>query len=228
MQKFLEDEDEHKELVTEEKLAKRFRHGRNGDHLMGVPFECDICHFRNCNLRDPDWELSKDRFALLCIRRACLDALWSRETSTVSSNLNRLRLDYHDSMDSISMKDPLPVLGRTDICDKVGMKVAMMTLNASTREGKYTTNLQFDSMRRTPTWYANAYGAGENSTKESIFSSDMKKLYATEAPTASKWFPRFMLGAKRRMGVTCRQNEALTVPQLLAMLEVAEGDWQRS
>ena len=132
VQKFLEDKDKHEELVTEEKLAKRFRHGRNGDHLMGVPFECDICHFRNCNLRDPDWELSKDRFALLCIQRACLDALWSRETSTVSSNLNRLRLDYHDSMDSISMKDPLPVLGRTDICDKVGMKVAMMTLNAST------------------------------------------------------------------------------------------------
>ena len=63
---------------------------------------------------------------------------------------------------------------------------------------------------------------------ESIFSSHMKKLYTTEAPTVSKWFPRFMLGAKRRMGVTRRQNEALTVPQLLAMLEVAEEDWQRS
>ena len=25
----------------------RYRCGRNGDHLMGVPFECDLCSFRN-------------------------------------------------------------------------------------------------------------------------------------------------------------------------------------
>jgi hypothetical protein len=25
----------------------RYRFGRNGNHLMGVPFECDLCSFRN-------------------------------------------------------------------------------------------------------------------------------------------------------------------------------------
>ena len=190
MQTSLEDEDEHEDLDTEEKLANKFRHGRNGDHLMGIPFECDICHFRNINYRDPDLECSKDRFDLLIIRGAILDACWSRETSTVSSNLNRLRLDYHDSMDSMSMKDPLPVLGRNDVSDKVGMKAAMMTLNASLREGRYTSNLQYDSMRRTQTWYTNAYEAGENTETKSIFMNDMRKLHASEAPTASKWLPR--------------------------------------
>ena len=195
---------------------------------MGIPFECDLCHFRNCNYRDPDLESSKDRFTLLCIRRATLDACWSRESSTVSSNLNRLRLDYWDSVASISMRNPLPVLGRNDIGDKVGMKPAMMTLNASLREGRYTSNLQYDSMRRTQTWFGNAHEAGESAGTESIFASDMKKLHVTEVPTASRWFPRFMLGAKRRMGVIRRQNEALTVHQILAMLEITEQDWHRS
>ena len=37
-----------------------YRAGRNGDHLMGVPFECDMCHFRNMNKRDPVWEKVED------------------------------------------------------------------------------------------------------------------------------------------------------------------------
>ena len=43
----------------------------------------------------------------------------------------------------------------------------------------------------------------------------LKKLYKSTAPTASRWFSRFMLGGKWRMGVVRRQDEALTVDQLL-------------
>ena len=47
-----------------------------------------------------------------------------------------------------------------------------------------------------------------------------------EAPTASnKRFLRFIMGAKRRMGVIHQQNEALTVHQILEMLEIAVRDW---
>ena len=33
----------------------QYRWGRNGDHLMGVPFECDLCSFQNVAGRDPDF-----------------------------------------------------------------------------------------------------------------------------------------------------------------------------
>ena len=98
-------------------------------------------------------------------------------------------------MSSCSIKDPLPVLGRNDIGDKVGMKAAVMTLNASLRKGRYTSNLQYDSMRRTQTWYTNAYEAGENAGTESIFVNDMKKLHASEAPHCLQMVPQVHVGS---------------------------------
>jgi hypothetical protein len=55
----------------------RFRKARDGDHLM-CPFQCDVCHFRNIQGRSPS-EDHHDKLFMLCIRRANLDALWSRE-----------------------------------------------------------------------------------------------------------------------------------------------------
>jgi hypothetical protein len=50
--------------------------GRDGDHLMGVPFECDLCHFRNekrPNINSPRRRVhspvySKDQFG--CMRQS--------------------------------------------------------------------------------------------------------------------------------------------------------------
>ncbi|KAL7530331.1 hypothetical protein ACHAXR_005038 [Thalassiosira sp. AJA248-18] len=196
VQTYLEEEDENEDLVTEEDLNKRFRKGRNGDFVMGFPFECDLCHFRNVSRRDPNPMDRKDQFTLMCIRRANLDAMWSRETSTVSSNLSRLQQDYRESMHVFSMEDPLPVLGHDDVKDRAGMKCALFTLNASLRTGRYADHLQWDSMRKTPTWYNNAYEAGEEASESAVFAAYDKKMYVSEAPTSSKWFPRFMLGAK--------------------------------
>ena len=126
------------------------------------------------------------------------------------------------------MRELVPVLGRDDISDRVGMGIAITTLNASLRKGKYTNHLQWDTMRKNPTWYTNAFEAGEEFSSGAIFSNQDKKSYESTAPTASRWFTRFMLGAKRRMGVIRRQDEALTVRQLMGILDIAEEDWQAS
>ena len=55
-----------------------------------------------------------------------------------------------------------------------------------------------------------------------IYFSNDKKVYESTANTARRWFSRFMLGAKRRLGVGRRQEEALTVDQLLLIGEIAE------
>ena len=63
-----------------------YRWARNGDHLMGVPFECDLCSFRNVVGWDPDESNQKDEFTLTAIRRVLLDVMWAREPDTVASN----------------------------------------------------------------------------------------------------------------------------------------------
>jgi hypothetical protein len=69
----------------------RFECARNGDNLM-IPFQCDLCHFRNTQKRNPDaMKCAKDALASACIRRANLDGLWSREPSTVSRNASQAR-----------------------------------------------------------------------------------------------------------------------------------------
>ena len=42
-------DDESEDLETEECLNKSFRIARDKYHLMGIPFECDMCQFRNVN-----------------------------------------------------------------------------------------------------------------------------------------------------------------------------------
>ena len=164
----------------------------------------------------------------MCIRRANLDAMWSREPSTVIGNLNRMRLDVGDAVPFMPIKDPIPSLGRDDVSDKMGMRVAILTLHASLRQGRYTNHLQWDSMRKTPTWWANIFEAGEGYGEGALFSAMDKKVYESKSPIGGRWFPRWLLGAKRRMGVIRKQNEALTVPQLLAISNIAETDYQKS
>jgi hypothetical protein len=42
----------------------RYRSGRDGDHLMGVPFECDLCFFWNVCGRQPIFKDKRDQFTL--------------------------------------------------------------------------------------------------------------------------------------------------------------------
>ena len=154
------------------------------------------------------------------------DGLWSRETSTVSGNFRRLRRDYYASDATVSIKNPVPTIGENTVKDRVGMGCSLHTMVAMLQKGLYQDHAQWETCRKTPTWYTNAYEAGEGCGEQAIYSNHDSKVYASTAPTSSRWFPRFMLGAKRRMGVMRKQNEALTVEQLMAICELAEKDWQ--
>ena len=205
--------------------AKDHQRGQNGDHLMGVPFECDLCHFRNVTGRNPNFGNPRDNFLLVSIRRANLDAFWARASSTVAVNLSRLRLDYRSGMVMYDLKDPLPHLGNEVVEDRLGMNAALFTLNASLRPGKYADHLQPDSSRKTRTWYNNAHMAGKGYHTGTLYAKDEKKLHATSSPTAGEWFSRFVLGGKVRTGQTRKQNEAFTSALVLACCEVAELLW---
>ena len=59
------------------------------DHLM-VPFQCELCHFRNVYGREPQEQNFKDKEFFMFARRANLDAFWSQESLTVRNDLKEL------------------------------------------------------------------------------------------------------------------------------------------
>ncbi len=172
----------------ETETARDHRRGQNGDHLMGVPFECDLCHFRNVTGRNPNFADPRDNYTLVLIRQVNLDAMWALASTTVTVNLARLRKDYISGMTVYDLTNPLPLLGNPKVEDRVGMKAALFTLNASLRPGKYTDHLQPDSTRKTRSWYNNAHMAGVGYLSATLYAKDEKKLHATSSPTAGERF----------------------------------------
>jgi hypothetical protein len=63
---------------------KRFKLARNGETLL-THFEYELCALRNLHLWEPG-RTQTDILALCVYRQAILDAFWSRERATVSSN----------------------------------------------------------------------------------------------------------------------------------------------
>jgi hypothetical protein len=62
----------------------RYKQGVDGAHLM-IPFQCDLCVYRTLFKRDPTSTVA-DIENLRVIRRMNLDAIWSREPSTITKN----------------------------------------------------------------------------------------------------------------------------------------------
>ena len=84
------EEDELDEL-DDEVEEKKFKHARNGNNFI-VPFQCDLCHFRNIQGRNPGIQPQQDKTLLIGIRRAILDSFWSRATSTVKNNASGVKV----------------------------------------------------------------------------------------------------------------------------------------
>ena len=137
---------------------KRFRVGRNGDNLI-THFQCDLCIFRNIQRRDPVEGKPTDELMLCCIRRANLDSLWSREKSTVSTNLKNVRKACENS-EQVDMSMPFQPLSPMPVDDITGHRAAIHMLLCSLEEGTYSKDYkQFDTIRKMRSLFSNAWGA---------------------------------------------------------------------
>ena len=149
----------------EERLNKRFRIARDRYHLTGIPFECDLCRFRNLKERDPIHVSARDIYTLLCIRRAILDDFWSRYTSMVWGNFRILGRDYFEPAEVLSIIITVPIIVTEEVRDIVGMGCALQTMDTLRIKGKWKDQLQWYSMRRTLTWLNNAWEVGAGSSE---------------------------------------------------------------
>jgi len=117
-----------------------FKVAWNGDHLL-TPFQCDLCCFCNLQSRDPVPSLPKDDLLLCCIRRANLDAVWGRESHTVSATLRGARYMVR-LWEKLDLTPSFLSLGPYPVSDLLGMSMAIAMLMKTLEPGCYHAQYQ--------------------------------------------------------------------------------------
>lgn len=213
-------------MLTAEDLKEddpdRFKLARESDHLM-CPFQCDRCHFVNIQGRIPG-ERHQDTILMDAIRRANLDAFWSRESSTVKANLGEHRRVVRLS-ERLGIQEPYPPRGPYPERDIFGMRLACMSLLRSMDTGVNTETIQFETVRKLRSHFSNFCHATPEGTGAATVSDSRGATFFSMSPSNSYWFRRFMQGMHRRMGDVWIPDRALSLDEMLHMMVILEEDW---
>ena len=207
------------------KVESRFRSARKGD-MVCSPFQCDYCWYVNIHKGEANHWYPDDARKLAYIRRVNLDIMWSREPSTVASTLNSL-IKAKKCSEELNLPIQKIQVGPWPVADTCGFQTAIEMLKHSQGKGKNSSNyIQFDSIRKTRSAYANAY---ESSPKRCLDNRKLKSdkgqlLSFVSGPTDSKLFTMFMLGCEKRMGRFVKQDIGISFEILQAMLDLYDQE----
>jgi len=203
----------------------RFVEGRNGDHLM-VPFQCELCHFRNIYGREPQANNVKDKLFFKYARRANLDCFWSREPPTVRNNLSLLNR-ITKTEDKFGFSSVAPPMGPFPVADVLGMKAAIAILDRSMDKGVYAPRVQWGTFRKTMSAVTNVSQAGVSGLGDSVGAYQRNKMWISTSVSHQFWFSRFMEGIHKRVGEVRRQDEAFTIEIILQVNVNLEREWNK-
>ena len=186
------------------------------------PFECDWCQFWKLKASKPDLEDSADQRMMMFIRRAQLDAFWAREPGTVKGNLSGVQkvLRTQDEFNT----PLLPQLRAwPTYCDH-GMGPAVAILRDSLNPGRHEATVKFASVRSIRTVFTDLTAASAAGTARSmVWSGDHKRrTCSVTSPTASEWFTRFMSGLHNRLGQRTKQDAAISIEVMIALMQKFE------
>ena len=221
MKKTLDDEGN---VIEKDKDVNRFMVGRDGDHLI-TPFQCETCHFRNIQERDPLAGNHKDNYLMEHIRRVSLDAFWGRESSTVKSNLGLVRRAVltEDKMGCVNRI--VPAVGPFPLKDAFGMGAAVAVLDKSMDPGRYEDQVQWATFRKMRSMLTNISQAGIQGLGAAIGASDKNRTWVTQGDTHKFFFVRFSTGIHRRVGEDIRRDEPVTIGQLKEIHRILDKQW---
>jgi hypothetical protein len=203
----------------------RFTCARNGDYLM-TRFQCGTCHFRNIQGRDPQHGDRRDALFLRCIRRATLDAFWSREESTVKGTRGSIRSAMRKA-EMINGGQIFPPLGPLPLRDIDGVGAASFQLLKTLDQGKTEALVQYDTATYITTALASLWEVLVHSKEETVMVKEMHKSYVTSNRVKSQWYERFLSGMHKRMGDSVKQDEAVSIEQMVISMEAFETDWNK-
>lgn len=217
--------DEDGQPLTVDGDGERYKCGRAGDHLMN-PFQCSLCHFRNIQGRNPDLNFAPDRRFMAFVDRANLDAMWSREPATVRNNLREARRADIDYAKEFHIGSFTPEMGPFPLEDSIGMKAAILLLRRSLDKGRYEAYVQPDTFRKAQATLTNVTRASVVGLGDAIGTTERGPMsWVSDGATHTRWFGRFMVGIKRRVGEVTKQDEPISIEVLKKVEEILEERW---
>jgi hypothetical protein len=96
----------------------------------------------------------------------------------------------------------------------------------SMEPGKYAFHQQFETIRKLRAAYSNVFMASLAGTGSlTTVGGDCAKYFLMDSPTQSLFFECFSRGCLSRMGQVVRQNWAIPLPVVHALLELLQSDW---
>lgn len=206
---------------------KRFLTGRAGDHLM-TQFQCDICHFRNIQRRNPDPEDWQDYRLMVCIRRSLLDSLWSREPTTVEHNRRDVsKIIATGAQHNIAPSRLFPPRQSRPLIDECNMALAATMMLRSLDPGKNDTFVQFNTVRSMRGAVSNWWKSSAGKSEITVLMRGQTKLTSSSSPTNSTWFESFMLGYHKRVGDVSRPDLAISIELMVALMNRFDDRWEK-
>jgi hypothetical protein len=161
-----------------------------------------------------------------CIRRATLDAFWSKEDSTVKETRGGIRMAMLKA-EMIRGDQIFPALGPLPLKDVDGVGPAALQLLKTLDPGITEPLVQYTTAKNLTTALGALWEVSVHSKEETVMVKEMQKSYVTANPVKSQWYERFLLGMHKRMGDSVKQDEAISIEQMLALMEMFERDWQK-
>lgn len=197
---------------------------RDGDDLM-CPFECDFCSFERLVQKPAELIREADQPLMGCIRRAKLDAFWSRRPATVDKT--RRSFQFHIRTSHILGFVAFPAGPRYDASFDDGLRYAVSMLWKSLEPGRHGDHIKFSAVRGVRTMSTNVetmLASMEDSRK--MVMKGMKVVVESSLPCDSLWLERFMVGLRLRMGESLRQDMALSPDIVVNILADCEQEWE--
>jgi hypothetical protein len=203
--------DDGDEIIKEEDSG-RFLCAQAGDHLL-TPFQCEVCHAGNMLGRNLRVNLAKDRELKEMIRHANLDAFWSRETSTVGSNLKEARR-MERTMHKYGLPLTTPPMGPWSMEDTLGMKAAIAVLDRLLNPGVYEANVQWDTFWKQKSTVTNISQASVGGLGNSVGAYERRQMWISNVVSHQFWSSRFMGGIHKRVGQVRKPDKELSIEVL--------------
>jgi hypothetical protein len=222
------EDDEYYTDAERKKRQAKFRTARPGDCLM-CPFQCDWCHFANLKGRAPT-PTEEGKPLMVAIRRANLDAFWAREPGTVEQNYRQLA-QVEKAAAALGLEDPLRGYprGPFKLEDEWGMTGAVCFLTRTLDPGINAPQVQFGTARKMGAFFTNIHGTTPAGAAALTTMGEGKgSLLFTDAPTKGPWHRRFIEGSHRRMGDKTMKDVALSIKELLKLIEIWEEEWEEA
>lgn len=168
-----------------------------------------------------------DEILQVYIRRANLDAFWSRRPGTIATNLNlfkrQVAVGEQFGFEMFRPRGPFPRNYDS------GIRLAIGMLWETRQSGVHETTKKFSSCRKVRSVMSNMHNSSiEGVESNMVWRSDKQRFITMTSPSESEYATRFLTGCRARIGERVKRDAAITIPQMLALQRLFQREYDEA